>query len=88
MNRRRLGAAGPEVSVLGLGCMPRDEVAISVKFGALRDPASGWHGTDGRPESVPNFLGYTLRRLGTDHVTPSREDGAGPRRGLARQRSC
>jgi aryl-alcohol dehydrogenase-like predicted oxidoreductase len=81
MNRRRLGAAGPEVSVLGLGCMPRDEVAISVKFGALRDPASGWHGTDGRPESVPNFLGYTLRRLGTDHVDvyrPARVDPSVP----------
>jgi aryl-alcohol dehydrogenase-like predicted oxidoreductase len=81
MNRRRLGAAGPEVSVLGLGCMPRDEVAISVKFGALRDPASGWHGTDGRPESVRNFLGYTLRRLGTDHVDvyrPARVDPSVP----------
>jgi aryl-alcohol dehydrogenase-like predicted oxidoreductase len=46
----------------------RDDVAISVKFGALRDPDGGWHGNDGRPEAVRNFLAYTLRRLGTDHV--------------------
>ncbi|MEV4754595.1 aldo/keto reductase [Micromonospora sp. NPDC049559] len=46
----------------------RDQVTISVKFGALRDPDGGWHGTDGRPQAVANFLAYTLRRLGTDHV--------------------
>ncbi|MDG4786831.1 aldo/keto reductase [Micromonospora sp. WMMD1102] len=46
----------------------RDQVAISVKFGALRDPDGGWHGTDGRPEAVRNFLAYTLRRLDTDYV--------------------
>jgi aryl-alcohol dehydrogenase-like predicted oxidoreductase len=39
-----------------------------VKFGALRDPDGGWRGSDGRPEAVGNFLAYTLRRLGTDHV--------------------
>ena len=132
MNARRLGATGPEVSVLGLGCMgmsdlygpsdrdeciatihaaldagitlldtgdfygmgdnemlirdalrgrPRDAVAISVKFGALRDPASGWIGIDGRPGSVRNFLAYTLRRLGTDHVDvyrPTRVDPSVP----------
>ncbi|AVT41144.1 aldo/keto reductase [Plantactinospora sp. BB1] len=46
----------------------RDQVTISVKFGALRDPDGGWDGTDGRPEAVRNFLAYTLRRLDTDHV--------------------
>ncbi|MGK5740255.1 aldo/keto reductase [Micromonospora sp. URMC 103] len=46
----------------------RDQVTISVKFGALRDAAGGWHGTDGRPRAVANFLAYTLRRLDTDHV--------------------
>jgi aryl-alcohol dehydrogenase-like predicted oxidoreductase len=46
----------------------RDAAVISVKFGVLRDPAGGWNGVDGRPEAVRNFLGYTLRRLGTDHV--------------------
>jgi aryl-alcohol dehydrogenase-like predicted oxidoreductase len=46
----------------------RDAAVISVKFGVLRDPAGGWNGVDGRPEAVKNFLGYTLRRLGTDHV--------------------
>jgi aryl-alcohol dehydrogenase-like predicted oxidoreductase len=46
----------------------RDGVAISVKFGALRDPDGGWAGVDGRPVAVRNFLAYTLQRLGTDHV--------------------
>ncbi|GIG91264.1 aldo/keto reductase [Plantactinospora endophytica] len=46
----------------------RDQVTISVKFGALRDPEGGWHGNDGRPEAVRNFLAYTLQRLGTDYV--------------------
>lgn len=46
----------------------RDAVSISVKFGALRDPAGGWSGYDGRPAAVKNFLAYTLRRLNTDHV--------------------
>lgn len=46
----------------------RDRVVISVKFGALRDPAGNWLGFDGRPAAVKTFLGYTLRRLGTDYV--------------------
>jgi aryl-alcohol dehydrogenase-like predicted oxidoreductase len=119
MTGRRLGATGPHVSALGLGCMGmsdlygpsdeaesiatihaalesgitlldtgdfygmghnellirealrgrrRDEVVISVKFGALRDPSGGWLGSDGRPVAVKNSLAYTLRRLGTDYV--------------------
>jgi aryl-alcohol dehydrogenase-like predicted oxidoreductase len=46
----------------------RERVVISVKFGALRDPALGWAGVDGRPIAVKNFLAYTLRRLGTEYV--------------------
>jgi aryl-alcohol dehydrogenase-like predicted oxidoreductase len=46
----------------------RGQAVISVKFGALRDPAGGWAGVDGRPVAVKNFLAYTLRRLGTDYV--------------------
>ena len=46
----------------------REGVVLSVKFGALRDPAGGWAGVDGRPVAVKNFLAYSLRRLGTDHV--------------------
>ncbi|MFG2104212.1 aldo/keto reductase [Micromonospora echinaurantiaca] len=46
----------------------RDNAVISVKFGALRDAEGGWNGTDLRPAAIKNFLAYTLRRLGTDHV--------------------
>ncbi|MER5682886.1 aldo/keto reductase [Streptomyces sp. NPDC002205] len=46
----------------------RDNAVISVKFGALRDAVGGWSGYDGRPEAVKNFLAYSLRRLGTDHI--------------------
>jgi aryl-alcohol dehydrogenase-like predicted oxidoreductase len=46
----------------------REDVAISVKFGALRGPDGTWMGYDGRPEAIKNFLAYTLKRLDTDHV--------------------
>ena len=46
----------------------REQAVISVKFGALRDPAGGWVGVDGRPVAVRNFLAYSLRRLGTEHI--------------------
>ena len=116
---RRLGANGPEVSAIGLGCMgmsdlygpadrdegiatirkaveagitlldtgdfygmghnellirdalrehDRDELVISVKFGAQRDPAGQWLGYDARPQAVKTALSYTLKRLDTDHV--------------------
>ncbi len=59
----------------------RDQAVLSVKFGALRDPAGGFQGVDGRPAAVKNFLAYTLRRLGTDYVDiyrPARIDPAVP----------
>jgi aryl-alcohol dehydrogenase-like predicted oxidoreductase len=128
MNHRKLGTTGPEVSVIGLGCMgmsdmygpadrgesiatihaaldagitlldtgdfygmghnemlirealvgrDRSSVVISVKFGALRDPAGNWSGYDARPLAVKNFLAYSLRRLGVDYIDiyrPSRLD--------------
>jgi len=129
--QRRLGAQGPTVFALGLGCMGmsdmygpadeaesiatihaaldaginlldtgdyygaghnemligralrdrRDKALVSVKFGALRGPDRGWLGVDTRPAAVKNFLGYTLKRLGVDHVDiyrPGRLDPAVP----------
>ena len=46
----------------------RDKALLSVKFGALRDPAGAIIGFDGRPAAVKNFLAYSLVRLGVDHV--------------------
>ena len=119
MIQRKLGASGPAVSALGLGCMGmsdfygpadrgesiatihaaldagitlldtgdfygmghnemligealagrrREDYLLSVKFGALRDPAMGWRGYDARPPAVRNFLTYTLRRLKVDYI--------------------
>ena len=48
--------------------MPRDKYVLSVKFGALRDPAGGWIGFDGRPAAVKTFLAYSLTRLGVEVI--------------------
>nr|WP_314074599.1 aldo/keto reductase [uncultured Roseococcus sp.] len=47
---------------------PRDKMIISVKFGALRDPAGGWNGYDASPVAMKNALAHSLNRLGTDHI--------------------
>ncbi len=133
MQRRNLGASGPEVGAIGLGCMgmsdfygpadrtesiatihaalesgvnphrhrrllrlrPQrvadrrgvarattgDDYVLSVKFGALRDPARSFTGYDARPAAVKNFLAYSLQRLGVDHIDiyrPARLDPAVP----------
>lgn len=59
----------------------RDRVLLSVKFGALRGPDGAWIGIDTRPAAVRNFVGYTLARLGVDHIDvyrPGRLDPAVP----------
>ena len=56
---------------------PRDSYFLSVKFGGMRAPDGAFVGVDARPVAVKNFLSYTLRRLGTDHVDlyqPARVD--------------
>jgi aryl-alcohol dehydrogenase-like predicted oxidoreductase len=46
----------------------RDDVVISVKFGAQRDPSAAWLGYDASPPAVKTALAYSLVRLGTDHI--------------------
>jgi aryl-alcohol dehydrogenase-like predicted oxidoreductase len=55
----------------------RESTVISVKFGALRDPAQSFSGYDARPAAVKNFLAYTLQRLGVEYIDvyrPARVD--------------
>ncbi|WP_432343981.1 aldo/keto reductase [Shinella yambaruensis] len=59
----------------------REDLLLSVKFGALRGPDGAWSGYDSRPAAIRNFLAYSLQRLGTDHIDiyrPSRLDPAVP----------
>jgi aryl-alcohol dehydrogenase-like predicted oxidoreductase len=59
----------------------RDNLQISVKFGALREPNKTWIGYDSRPAAVKNFLSYSLQRLGVDAIDiyrPARLDPSVP----------
>ena len=64
-----------------LSGLNRDNVRISVKFGALRDPAMSFGGMDCRPAAVKNFLAYSLQRLGVEAIDiyrPARLDPSVP----------
>jgi aryl-alcohol dehydrogenase-like predicted oxidoreductase len=126
---RKLGAAGPEVFPISLGCMgmsgvygpadeaesmatihaamdaginlidtgdfygmghnemlvgravrlERDQVYLSVKFGAQRGPDGSWLGFDARPVAVKTALAYSLKRLDTDYVDIYRPARLDPR---------
>jgi aryl-alcohol dehydrogenase-like predicted oxidoreductase len=126
---RTLGAAGPEVFPIALGCMGmsgmygpadeaeslatihaaidaginlidtgdfygmghnemlvgralrlvRDQVLISVKFGAQRGPDGAWLGYDARPAAVKTALAYSLKRLDVDYIDIYRPARLDPR---------
>ncbi|WP_405486210.1 aldo/keto reductase [Nocardia sp. NBC_00511] len=46
----------------------REDVVLSVKYGALRGPDNSFGGVDTRPAVTKNFLAYSLQRLGTDYI--------------------
>lgn len=55
----------------------REQVLLSVKFGAQRAPDGAWLGFDARPAAVKTALAYSLKRLGVDYIDiyrPSRLD--------------
>jgi aryl-alcohol dehydrogenase-like predicted oxidoreductase len=59
----------------------RDEILISVKFGAQRGPDNSWLGYDASPNAVKTALAYSLRRLRTDYIDvyrPARLDANVP----------
>ena len=53
----------------------RDKYQLSVKFGGLRDPDGNWGAMDGRPDSIKNYLAYSLRRLRVDFIDIYRAGG-------------
>ena len=56
---------------------PREQVFISVKFGALRNHDGSFIGFDSRPAAIRNFLSYSLQRLRVNYIDlyyPSRVD--------------
>jgi aryl-alcohol dehydrogenase-like predicted oxidoreductase len=62
-------SAGHNEMLIGRALRDRPGKAlISVKFGALRGPDGNWLGMDTRPAAARNFLGYSLQRLGVDHI--------------------
>jgi aryl-alcohol dehydrogenase-like predicted oxidoreductase len=67
---RRIPAIWHSEMLIGeaLKGIARERFLVSVKFGAMRDPAGGWSSYDGRPDAVKNFLAYSLRRLGLDYI--------------------
>ncbi len=59
----------------------REQVLLSVKFGAQRAPDGAWLGYDARPAAVKTWLAYSLKRLGADYIDiyrPARLDPAVP----------
>lgn len=59
----------------------REDYVLSVKFGVLRGPDGSWGRVDTRPDSLRNFLTYSLQRLGVDYIDiyrPARLDPTVP----------
>lgn len=59
----------------------REDVVLSVKFGALRGPGGEWYGFDSRPAALRTFLAYSLNRLGVEYIDiyrPARLDPSVP----------
>ena len=48
--------------------LEREQVFVSVKFGAQRGPDGAWLGYDARPVAVKTALAYSLKRLDTDYI--------------------
>lgn len=74
---------GHNETLIGRALRPadRERAVLSVKFGALFGVDGSVRGINCRPESIPNFLGYSLQRLGTDYIDiyrPARLDPAVP----------
>ena len=65
----------------GLRGRRREDVVISVKFGAQRGPDGSWLGYDASPKALKAAAAYSLKRLGTDYIDvyrPARLDPAVP----------
>ena len=61
--------------------LQRDQLVLSVKFGAQRAPNGAWLGFDARHAAVKTALAYSLKRLGVEYIDiyrPSRLDPTVP----------
>ncbi|HZZ30812.1 MAG TPA: aldo/keto reductase [Phenylobacterium sp.] len=59
----------------------RDDVVLSVKFGAQRGPDQSWIGFDASPAALKTACAYSLQRLGVDYIDiyrPARLDPKAP----------
>ncbi len=59
--------------------LQRDQVLLSVKFGAQRGPDGSWLGYDARPAAVKTALAYSLKRLGVESIDIYRPARLDPR---------
>lgn len=57
----------------------REDVTLSVKFGALRSPTGDFLGFDGSPSAVKSSVAYSLQRLGVDYIDIYRPARLDPR---------
>jgi len=57
----------------------REDVVLSVKYGAQRGPDGSWLGFDASPNATKTALTYTLQRLGVDHIDIYRPARLDPR---------
>lgn len=62
--------AGESEMILGQAIrgIRRDQLYISVKFGALTAPGGMMYGLDVHPARVKNYLAHSLKRLGVDYI--------------------
>ncbi|GKU30421.1 aldo/keto reductase [Clostridium folliculivorans] len=70
LNTADFYASGKSEMIIGeaLKGQKREKAYVSVKFGMQVAPNGAMYGLDVRPESIKNYLTYTLKRLNLDYI--------------------